>query len=1300
MTVREGNSRGLHRLLAECTAQVLVDGSPRGTAFFVAPGRALTCAHVVAVAAGQPDRITLRLRNRRLSVEQCRCEPMQDRITDPYPFPDAALLGFAADDHPWVSCQDAEPVLYPEPDRLYTAGWTDSFERRGRPRLIPASLRYEGGFLDTDWADGEDDGDETGQDAWRLQLRDGRISGGMSGAPVLNERTGRVCAMLTRTRDAQSDLGGWAVPVGRAFDAFVGHIWPTKEPAGVQHERWFAVRQDALYAQTGAEFRSAYRSLTTSRDVRPSMLLRPEYGVVPFLGRKSELDELMAWCTSGEQAAVRLLAGQAGAGKTRLAAELCDAMARQGWTAGFLSGDGSPQVLDRLRERGDPVLAVLDYGDTHTGLHELLSRLDAPEGTAPPTRLLVLARNRKTWSRRIREASSHIPVSQADLAPLVVTREARRDAHASAAAAFAARLDVAASVPAVQMPQMGTQPILVLHMSALLQVLDNDRAVRQSAGDEDTRRVIVRSVLDRESFYWGRSSAAAGLSIDDELLRRVVTSVALFGTQKEFHTAQLLRTIPDLTDASAERLHAMARWALSFFPRADTTEVAHDTAILQPDLLLEQLVSDTLIGCPTMLESLATVPPESAERAWLILDRACTGDTRLIVFIEQVLRRAPVGMLRSLVSIAERSEGPLQDVFLKVMAGMSEGNARDRAAMLELAESIPVHSVVLQDAGITLWRKAIHSARESDGPSVADLLNQLAVRLSKIGRRSEAADASVEALLAVRENATVGDPPPPTRLLAEQLLQTAERLKDGAREWDSVGILDEAREIVEADSDEDPAWRIEMLADTLPKLSRLSAALGRGEDAKRYAAAQLALLRRLEEIDDPRTRAQAAKKMQESFTVLRPYVDGDELITALQTLHQARMEATATGKRPEAERIGVLRAFSFNLKRLGRETQAMDALRDAEFLCRSLLDVDFPRYGPELITTLAAKTNLGHEMNREQIVDTQKEIVRLRQSIAELDPTSENEAALARALTVLGSCLSSAGYAFGAVNPTEEGVAILRELAEKEHGTRWRQVASALATLASRLASAGLRQRALIAQAESLSIVQRLAASDFRRYGQVLAGAYINAARLYSIAGAKRKVREATYQAVNTARRLRGQPGTDADSDLSGTLAGAGLALAAAGLFSDALPMLAECVELRRTADTAHAPDVRAAELLRALGYLADTYAAMEDWDSAVPLADEAFTLSVRALLEFPEDRSTDKRRRSDTEQFYASLIRLHGLLRERRRFTSAHRISAQGIEVLDQLAERGNDTAKRLRTRRLPLYEPVRGLRKPSQLG
>ncbi|MFE7111104.1 trypsin-like peptidase domain-containing protein [Streptomyces sp. NPDC057575] len=1277
---------------------MLVDGSPRGTAFFVAPGRALTCAHVVAVATGQPDRITLRLRDRRLSVETCRCEPMQDRITDPYPLPDAALLGFAADDHPWVSCQDAEPVLYPEPDRLYTAGWTDTFERRGRPRLIPASLRYEGGFLDTDWADGEDGGDDTGEDAWRLQLRDGRISGGMSGAPVLNERTGRVCAMLTRTRDAQSDLGGWAVPVGRALDAFVGHIWPAKEPAGVQHERWFAVRQDALYAQTGAEFRSAYRSLTTSRDVRPSVLLRPEYGVVPFLGRRSELDELMAWCTSGQQAAVRLLAGQAGAGKTRLAAELCDAMARQGWTAGFLSGDGSPKVLDRLRERGDPVLAVLDYGDTHTGLHELLSRLDAPEGTAPPTRLLVLARNRKTWSRRIREAASHIPVVQADLAPLVVTREARRDAHASAAAAFAARLGTAASVSAARMPQMGTQPILVLHMSALLQVLDNDSAVRHGVGDEDTRRVIVRSVLDRESSYWGRSSAAAGLSIDDELIRRVVTSVALFGAQKELHTAQLLRTIPDLADAPAERLHAMARWALSFFPTADTTGVDHDTEILQPDLLLEQLVSDTLIDCPTMLESLATVPPESAERAWLILDRACTGDARLIVFIEQVLRSAPVGVLRSLVSVAERSEGPLQEAFLKVMAGMSEGDAADRAAMLELAESIPVHSVVLQDAGITLWRKAIDSARKSDGPCVADLLNRLAVRLSKIGRRSEAADTSVEALSALRENAMAGDPP--TRLLAGQLLQTAERLKDGAREWDSIDILDKAREIVEADSDEDPAWRIEMLADTLPKLSRLSAALGRGDDAKRYAVAQLALLRRLEEIDDPRTRAQAAKKMQESFTVLRPYVDGDQLITALQTLHQARMEATATGERPEAERIGVLRAFSFNLKRLGRETQAMDALRDAESLCRSLLDVDFLSYGPELSTTLGAKTNLGDEMNREEIVDTQKEIVRLRQRIAELDPTSENEAALARALTVLGSRLSSAGYAFGAVNPTEEGVAILRELAEKEHGTRWRHVASALATLAWRLASAGLRQRALIAEAESLSIVQRLAASDFRRYGQVLAGAYINAARLYSAAGAERKVKEAARQAVNTARRLCGQPGTDADSDLSGTLAGAGLALAAAGLYSDALPMLAECVELRRTADTTHAPDVRAAELLRGLGYLADTFAAMENWDSAVPLADEAFTLSVRALLEFPEDRSTDKKRRSDTEQFYASLIRLHGLLRERRRFTSAHRISTQGLEILDQLAERGNGTAKRLRTRRLPPYEPVRGLRNPSQVG
>src|SRR5690242_16895177 len=51
-------------------------------------------------------------------------------------------------------------------------------------------------------------------------------------------------------------------------------------------------------------------------------LLRPDRGTVAFAGRAAELGELRAWRGSEPAHAVRVLCGEAGVGKTRLALEI------------------------------------------------------------------------------------------------------------------------------------------------------------------------------------------------------------------------------------------------------------------------------------------------------------------------------------------------------------------------------------------------------------------------------------------------------------------------------------------------------------------------------------------------------------------------------------------------------------------------------------------------------------------------------------------------------------------------------------------------------------------------------------------------------------------------------------------------------------------------------------------------------------------------------------------------------------------------------------------------------------------
>lgn len=55
----------------------------------------------------------------------------------------------------------------------------------------------------------------------------------------------------------------------------------------------------------------------------PARLLRARYGVVPYLPPADLGERLASWCHSPAPFALRVVAGAAGAGKTRIAIELC-----------------------------------------------------------------------------------------------------------------------------------------------------------------------------------------------------------------------------------------------------------------------------------------------------------------------------------------------------------------------------------------------------------------------------------------------------------------------------------------------------------------------------------------------------------------------------------------------------------------------------------------------------------------------------------------------------------------------------------------------------------------------------------------------------------------------------------------------------------------------------------------------------------------------------------------------------------------------------------------------------------------
>ncbi len=181
--------QSLERLLQRCAVKIIVPGQRGwGTGFSVAPRQILTCFHVIKNAP-----------NGRVSVSWETQEKVAEATIDKYDEGlDIALLTLThwGDDLP---CVDLDRTFQAD-DRFYIYGYPDDF-----PDGASVTVQCEG----------------TAQDQQTLiKFKAGQVRPGLSGSPILNQRTGKVCGMVKFTRDRSFDLGGGAIPVETILTTF------------------------------------------------------------------------------------------------------------------------------------------------------------------------------------------------------------------------------------------------------------------------------------------------------------------------------------------------------------------------------------------------------------------------------------------------------------------------------------------------------------------------------------------------------------------------------------------------------------------------------------------------------------------------------------------------------------------------------------------------------------------------------------------------------------------------------------------------------------------------------------------------------------------------------------------------------------------------------------------------------------------------------------------------------------------------------------------------------------------------
>jgi tetratricopeptide (TPR) repeat protein len=721
----EVGSRALRQFVVRISS---VDGPVLGSGFFVAPGWVLTCAHVVrdtaVVAAG----------GARWEVAARSAPPTGASAL--WPFPDLALLRAASEaDHLCAPLYPGDPAGGVE---CYSWGYARR-EQGVDPAGSPASFGFEGVE-----ADGF------------LRLKAGQASPGLSGAPLVCPVRRAVVGIITATRDAGSDLGGWAAPASALTALGVPEdLWTRNRAAAVRSRRdWNAV----LPTDSGDALAQPWETFVKGPRSSPASLLRADFGVVPYLFRDRELGEAVAWCEEADAAtpmAVAQGAAPGGAGKTRFAIELCKRLIPLGWVAGLWRGE------EKITRVPLPRLVVIDYAEDAEPA-SLTSTLDALRRHATamaPVRVLLLSRTRAGRTRdpldallesapatliRVLDASQENTVAATRLSV-----PQRQELYGKSAGYFARawQAEGAGSSPDLSADRYGLA--LEVMFEALDRVLGGPDPA--GAGDPPAMRALAH-----EARYW-RATAPRPLP-DDELLQQCAALATLAGAGSRAEADTLLSIVP-LTDPKK-----IISWLGSLYDGPGTLNP------LRPDRLGEALVAQALRDREDLLGKILSIGSDDQ------LTRCFDVLARLSVYDNVAKHATAAALAPHRKNLALRAEA------------QSRGRP-GRPGRLALASSLTRLITAIPDT--FLAQDAIRSGNTTHQRDPAIFYTRLADLARDTGQGDQARKLYQRAL-AICQDLADADPGNPT--CQRDLAVSHNRLGDLARD---TGQGDQARELYE-----------------------------------------------------------------------------------------------------------------------------------------------------------------------------------------------------------------------------------------------------------------------------------------------------------------------------------------------------------------------------------------------------------------------------------------------------------------------------------------------------------------------
>jgi hypothetical protein len=755
-------------------------------------------------------------------------------------------------------------------------------------------------------------------------------------------------------------------------------------------------------------------------------LLRADQRVVPFTGREAEYTELQEWCRD-KKPPVRLVIGAGGVGKTRLAVELGDYLESVGWRVVAVSPGQEADALTRLRIAAQgPILLVVDYAETRTGLAELLRSVAADPVNV---RVLLIARGEGDWWQQLRSDISSVRQLVRAYPPIVLSATLseqpadQAELVRGAIPHFARRLGVGVPAPVnvTVAPGQAPLPLLVLHAAALVAVLRSTRP-----GDRPDERLVadydvLGDLLGHESRYWSQASQY-GPPGDLSVRRRAVAVACLFPAENEADAAELLRRVPDLAGDEAGR-RKLARWLRELYPAGSGY-----WGYLQPELVGDYHVIEQVRDCPELVLADPTALRDEQKRQMLTVLSLATAhrpaDQELLV---QLLRRHLPALWSPALTVATASGGGLRPALLRVLASV----ALEPRLLRAIHEAIPHPTTQLARTAVVVARRVLRALPPGADPAqAAECLKQLGVREAQAGHTPEALRHLDMAVARYRELSATGDAryrPELARCLHLRALRCAEQ----DRRRDARNAAEEAVELFRTAPDPTGAYRPDLAA-CLRNLGvwtierdRTRAAALLAEAVENYE--ELAELHRDEYLGELHDAQENLRRCESELH--RPPEEPLDRLEEKVGHYRRRAAAQPDRYRPELARA--LHTLGNRYAEAGAElVKAEAALAEAVEIYRPLEEANRDRYRPELAGCLNDRGVVLAKLNRfpEAESSTSAAVARHRKLMKTNQRRYRPE--LARALDNLVELRVRAGRHAQALDPANEAVALHRRLAE------------------------------------------------------------------------------------------------------------------------------------------------------------------------------------------------------------------------------------------------------------------------------